>query len=449
MLNADSKQLQALLDAFTQAEQRVQSVLLTTKAGTVSELKIEMNKKLDKVSLSLIEKSKKWAEKDLEDAYKEGVQKINGKNDRTLHQSEDSIVNSYIELSTRVQTATDNAKNIINDAIREAEKLEYGATVGNVKDIIKDTLAKENASMFVEYSNGAKMPLDAYASMLARTSRIESSNTGAFDRCHKLGIDLVRCTTMIGCCPYCQKYEGKVYSISGKDSRFPALYETALQHGYNIMHPNCRHEFIPFIEELQSPEELKQLIKDSNTFTNLSKDDIIFKKYNKDQATLRQWREELAEYTRLKAQYGDEMPYKTLGGFRRARRHYKQKYAGIPNKFKDFEKRTYIKSSKCVKTIHEGKQGKHIKDHNNYKSGNSYISISLEECQDYVNKYSGAGVLEYKSNGAFNSKELITLDHAIGWVLDLDGNWVKTNKFKIHYSKDGTHIVPTLKGGKK
>ena len=320
MLNADSKQLQALLEAFTQAEQRVQSVLLTTKAGTVSELKIEMNKKLDKISLSLTEQSKKWAEKDLEDAYKEGVQKINGKNDRTLHQSEDSIVNSYIELSTRVQTATDNAKNIINEAIREAEKTKYGATVGNVKDIIQDTLAKENASMFVEYSNGAKMPLDAYASMLARTSRIESSNTGAFDRCNKLGIDLVRCTTMTGCCKYCRLYEGKVYSISGNDTRFPSLYDTALQRGYNIMHPNCRHEFIPFIEELQSPEELKQLIKNSNNFEEPNKDDVLMKKYLKDQATLRQWRSELNEYNKLKAKLGNDMPYSSLGAFRRGRR---------------------------------------------------------------------------------------------------------------------------------
>ena len=450
MLNAESKQLEELLKSFTNAEQRVRTVLLTTKAGDVEELKVKLDKKLDKISLSLTEKSKKWAEKDLPHAYDEGVQKINGKRDRTLHQSDNTILNSYIELSTRVQTATDHAKDVINNAIKEAESRGgYGATVGNVKDIIQETLYKENASMVVQYSNGVNMPLPAYAQMLARTSRIESSNTGSFDRCKQLGIDLVRCTTMPGCCPYCKKYEGKVYSISGKDTRFPALYETALQHGYNIMHPNCRHEFIPFVEAMQGESELKSIIKESNTFTNLSKDDIIFKKYNKDQATLRQWREELTEYTRLKEQYGDEMPYKTLGGFRRARRHYKEKYAGIPNKFKDFEKRTYIKSAKCVKTIHEGKQGKHILDHNNYKRGNSYISITPEECQDLVNKYSGAGKLEYKSNGAFNSKELITLDHDIGWVLDLDGKWVKTNKFKIHYSKDGTHIVPTLKGGKQ
>lgn len=319
MLNAESKQLEELLKSFTNAEQRVRTVLLTTKAGDVEELKVKLDKKLDKISLSLTEKSKKWAEKDLPHAYDEGVQKINGKRDKVLHQSDNTIFNSYIELSTKVQTATDHAKEVINNAIKEAESRGgYGATVGNVKDIIQETLYKENASMVVQYSNGANMPLPAYAQMLARTSRIESSNTGSFDRCKQLGIDLVRCTTMPGCCPYCKKYEGKVYSISGKDTRFPALYETALQHGYNIMHPNCRHEFIPFVEAMQDENELKSIIKESNTFKELSKDDKIFKKYNEDQAKMRYWRTTFNEFNKLKSYYGEQFPYKTLGGFRRA-----------------------------------------------------------------------------------------------------------------------------------
>ena len=329
MLNADSKQLEALLEAFTKAEQRVQTVLLTTNADTVQELKIELNKNLDKISLSLMDQSKKWAKNDLPKAYNEGVEKVNGHGDRKLHESEDTIVNSYIELSTKVQTATDNAKALINNAIAEAEKTGYGATVDGVKSIIKDTLSKENASMTVKYSNGTQMPLDSYAQMLARTSRIESSNTGSFDRCKRLGIDLVRCTTMPGCCPYCRMYEGKVYSISGNDKRFPALYETALQKGYNIMHPNCRHEFIPFVEAMQGESELKQLIEDSNHFEKPGKNDVVIKKYNQDQATLRQWRNELNEYNRLKAKLGNDMPYSSLGAFRRGKRANSNTYKSI------------------------------------------------------------------------------------------------------------------------
>ena len=57
-------------------------------------------------------------------------------------------------------------------------------------------------------------------------------------------------------CEICAKYQGKIYCISGKDKRFPALFETALRSGYALMHPNCRHEFIPVWLELMDEKEL-------------------------------------------------------------------------------------------------------------------------------------------------------------------------------------------------
>ncbi len=261
-------------------------------------------------------------------AYKEGVKNIDGKAPRSLRADGTDVANSYIQLANQVQHATDHAKDVISSAIEQAEKENpYGATVGGVKDIIQKTLAEENSSMIITYNNGAQMPLPKYAEMLARTSRIMSANTGAFDRCKQLGIDLVRCTTVPGCCPYCKKYEGKVYSISGNDKRFPALYETALQRGYNIMHPNCRHEFIPYHESYAgSPEELQKVIEKSNHFEDLDKNDKMFKIYNRNQALQRQWVDESREFHRLKDTLGDQMPYKNIGSFRRARRAKSETY---------------------------------------------------------------------------------------------------------------------------
>ncbi len=103
-----------------------------------------------------------------------------------------------------------------------------------------------------------------------------------------------------------------------------ALYETALQRGYNIMHPNCKHEFIPFFEEFESPEELKKTIEESNRFEDYDKNDELFRKYNQDQAFLRQLINEKREFDEAKELYGDQMPYKTLSGFRRSRREYNE-----------------------------------------------------------------------------------------------------------------------------
>ena len=331
MVNGDSKKLQELISIFKSAEERVESVLLETNAESVEDLKIKVDKKLERVNVGLIKDSISWAKTDLPTAYKEGERKIDGSISRRLHIDETAIESSYISLAQNVQHATDHAKNVVNQAIKEAESLHgYGATVGNVKDVIQETLARENGSMIITYNNGAKMPLSAYAQMLARTSRIETANTGSFDRCKELGLDLVRCTKVPGCCPYCFKYEDKVYSISGRDTRFPSLYDTALQNGYNIMHPNCRHEFLPWHESFSGgEEELKKIIEQSNHFENLDKNDKLFKLYNADQAFKRQLIKESREFHNLTAELGDNMPYQTLGGFRRASRAKSDEYLRI------------------------------------------------------------------------------------------------------------------------
>ena len=328
MLNHDSKELQNLIAAFKSADETVKTVLLNTKADSIDEFKMKINKKLDSVSVSLMKKSRQWAKDDLPAAYKEGTAKVNGKQSRSLNAKASDVEIGYIQLARNVHSAVEDKKDLILDAIALAEKQdEAGAPIGRVRNIIEEELKKDNPEMVVKYANGAKMPLSSYAEMLARTSRIESSNTGAFDRCKQLGIDLVYCPPVPDCCPYCKKFEDKVYSISGNDKRFPALYETALQRGYNIMHPNCRHEFLQWHESfVKSPEELQEVIDKSNRFEDFDKNDKLFIIYNQGQAFLRQLNSEKHEFDRLSQELGDNMPYKTIGGFRRARRAKSETY---------------------------------------------------------------------------------------------------------------------------
>ena len=106
------------------------------------------------------------------------------------------------------------------------------------------------------------------------------------------------------------------------------------------------------------------------------------------------------------------------------------------------EIREYIRSKQPLK-IEIGKQGKHILGHNNYIEGRSYLTISLEEAQELINKYAGTGEIKFTLKGEWDKKETITIDKEIGVnVSMLDGLETKTNSFKIHYSKKGTHIVP-------
>lgn len=120
--------------------------------------------------------------------------------------------------------------------------------------------------------------------------------------------------------------------------------------------------------------------------------------------------------------------------------------------FSEEEIRKKIGTSELPLTLHDGQQGKHIIGHNNFQKERqrSYLLCgSVEEGMELskrlIEEYSGKGVLDTTKLGEWNKKEIVVADRIIGLVKSLSGEWVETNKFAIHYSKDGAHIVPTLK----
>ncbi len=208
-----------------------------------------------------------------------------------------------------------------------------------------------------------------------------------------------------------------MFSISGKDTRFPPLYGTgaSFEKGYNIMHPNCRHEFIPFVEQMQSPEKLKEIIKDSNDIKEYSKDDKMFDLYKRGQAQHRQWVDESKEYHSLKAKLGDDMPYKTLRDFRRARRqgslqykqlHYhdrdKKQFEGykefankvnLPKTLEKFQEIKYTNNEEYNNILKQIRKAKSNKPFENNLQPRSHVDIPSGETKErYVAKELGVGI---------------------------------------------------------
>lgn len=83
--------------------------------------------------------------------------------------------------------------------------------------------------------------------------------------------------------------------------------------------------------------------------------------------------------------------------------------------------------------------------------GPSYITVSDEEILQLVKEYSGTGKITYDRKGNWNSQEIITTnDKIVGVVIDnRNGNSAETSVFKIHYAKDGVHIVPDYPSKKR
>jgi hypothetical protein len=96
---------------------------------------------------------------------------------------------------------------------------------------------------------------DYYAEMVARTQTREAATEGMLTTCEAADVDLVQISVHDNACPICQPLQGKVYSRTGKDKRFPPLDR---QPPY---HPNCGHVVVPYVDALEDPEDVRTLAK--------------------------------------------------------------------------------------------------------------------------------------------------------------------------------------------
>lgn len=287
---------------------------------------------------------------------------------------------TYVRMAEMLTQSVQQYRDSINEKIIEREKEGKVTTVGDLQGIIQEDLEKGEGTS-IKYKNGTNMPVGKYAAMLARTTRAETDNLAMLQQALKEGIDLVKCGTVAPTCDICSVYQGRVYSISGKDSRFPALYKTAFQSGYSIIHPNCRHSWSPYREEMYTEEQREKDKKQSNRSFKPDTDSRDFqqaerlrKQYAQGQAKMRQWNAELVEYERMKAYYkllGEEPPYKTLGGFRRAKRAGSESYKEAR---KTFEKR-----------LTKEKENNIIKEQNGF-GGEHSVAWSVINTKDYQDK---------------------------------------------------------------
>ena len=105
------------------------------------------------------------------------------------------------------------------------------------------------------------------------------------------------------------------------------------------------------------------------------------------------------------------------------------------------EIRRHIRSDKVNKNVNPEKQSRHDRNSSGYISGRSYILEGVN-VQELVNRYHGTGHVAI-SKGIWKNKETVTIDKVIGIHVDrLTGEETATNRFTIHYSNTGAHVVP-------
>jgi len=157
----------------------------------------------------------------------------------------------------------------INDTFRQVtleetgRKLASGTTIKDMKQRVIQRLLDQGQTAFID-KLGRKWRLDSYAEMVARTTTREAASAATINTCREAGLDLVKITTHYPTCEKCAPLQGKVFSISGRDKRYPKLTDEYRP----PIHPNCRHTLQPYVRELDPDAEKVQ--KYSNT--SLTKD---------------------------------------------------------------------------------------------------------------------------------------------------------------------------------
>lgn len=103
-----------------------------------------------------------------------------------------------------------------------------------------------------------------------------------------------------------------------------------------------------------------------------------------------------------------------------------------------------IESGELPLKINNEKQERHLLKEGEISKpdGRSYLTITVPEAQEVINKLHGTGDLTYIPS-SHKFKELVVNDSVVG--VDGKSNKATSDAF-INYSKSGTHLVPTKKG---
>lgn len=256
------KKINQLINLYTQAEKRLIKIISTkTVKGQVTDFYKSMLKEV-KIELMKLQLQSTNLSKDIVnelyiEAYKKSLELLDVTNIRDgfakLHTDAisvlcDNLINNFAEVNNQVGRK-------IEDTIRDIGltnaqmKFATGQTIKELQKELKENLIDEGIGGITD-KLGRVIPFTVYAELLARSIIAETQNTSILNVAKEYDKDLVKMTEHRTACPVCQKFEGKIYSISGKDSRYPALKSIpGFNKGYNNLHPRCRHRLSVFIEK--------------------------------------------------------------------------------------------------------------------------------------------------------------------------------------------------------
>jgi hypothetical protein len=339
-----------LIKLFTSAQVELIRLLQTVEPrGSVYQYRKELLTKVNKELALLQSRATPLMENLIKQSYIKGVIYVNRKLNikmkstreadilKELSKTHRKTINVFIrnklgDLNDTNYFIGRQIKDNIQKATQEAIGLKLG-TNETLKECKKNILKNfsEQRITAIKTKNNRYIRIDAYAEMVARSTTREVTNTATIKQVQELGYDLVKISEHPNACPICQKYQSRVYSISGKDKRFPKL-DIAFSSGYANIHPRCRHVLEPYIPEFNDVN--KDIINSNRPFIKPSKYDTQVQAYYQVQKEKTKLRSDRLLWEKYRTVLGNEAP-STLAGFRRMKSANSDNYKELKRKYKE------------------------------------------------------------------------------------------------------------------
>lgn len=246
--SAATNRIIARLTSLTSFEQARQLEVL----AQIDEILHDLDQKTTATIQTEVEASyKKYANQTTNVAKKSGIE-LNPTLTVIDRQAIEALTNgtmeSYREAYSGVKRA---AMRMLTDAHRQEIQatLIEGRITGATRKTIADSIAGQLKDRLVTLvdKGGRKWSLEAYSNMLTRTMFVKSANDGIINRLLGGGEDLVQVSYHGATCQLCSPWEAKILSISGLNPVYPSRAEAE---NNGLMHPNCRHRYLPYRETL-------------------------------------------------------------------------------------------------------------------------------------------------------------------------------------------------------
>lgn len=109
----------------------------------------------------------------------------------------------------------------------------------------------ERLDAFVDRAGRTWTP-EGYVKMVVRDNQRRASTAAMFQAAAEGETDLIEVSSHLGARPKCAPYQGRIFSISGRSKKYPALADTSFGQPDGLNGINCGHIFYPYFEGLST-----------------------------------------------------------------------------------------------------------------------------------------------------------------------------------------------------